>query len=291
MEATLLFNIEPSLGEGAIWNTHDKKLYWVDILSGNLHAYDPLTGEKSCYPTNRFLGAAVPINKGNMLLALNDGIVTINLQNGEIKYNVKTSLHIEGKRFNDGKCDPLGRFWVGTLTLGKETNDNNLYCIGSDFSMSEKVSGLTISNGIAWALNGSAVYHIDTPTGEVTKHDFDINTGAVSNRQTIIKIPHAMGYPDGMTIDNEGMLWIALWDGFCVARYNPNTGDLLQKIKVPAPKVTSCAFGGENLDQLYITTARCDMSTDELEEHPFSGGLFVADVKIKGVEAYSFSSF
>lgn len=291
MTASLLVNVKSQLGEGALWDSAEKKLYWVDILGETFNAYDPIKNDHTSYSTSKMVGTVVPIGNKKVLLALQDGIITLDLSDGKIEYKIKTQIHTQNQRFNDGKCDPRGRLWVGTLTVGSETKNNKLYCIGPDFSISEKMNDLTISNGIAWSLNGSTMYHVDTPTGEVTKHDFDVNTGNISNRQVIIKIPHAMGYPDGMTIDSEGMLWIALWDGCCVARYNPNTGDLLQKIKVPAPKVTSCAFGGENLDQLYITTARCDMSTDELEEYPFSGGLFVADVKIKGVEAYSFNSF
>jgi sugar lactone lactonase YvrE len=291
MTASLILNVKSQLGEGAIWNNIEKKLYWVDILGENFNVYDPITNDQITYPTGKMVGTVVPLGHQEVLLALQDGIIIMDLSLRKIEYKVKTYIHIQNQRFNDGKCDPQGRLWVGTLTVGKETPNNKLYCIDSDFSITEKMHGLTISNGLAWSLDSSAMYHIDTPTGEVTKHDFDKNTGAISNRQVIIRIPASMGYPDGMTIDSEGMLWIAIWDGFCVARYNPVTGNLLQKIDVPAPKVTSCAFGGENLDQLYITTARCDMTADELEQYPLSGGLFVADVKVKGVEAYSFSNY
>ena len=286
---SLVLNLESQLGEGAIWNNIEKKLYWVDILGKILNIYDPKANTHLSFATGKMVGTVVPFGHQKVLLALHDGLATMDLVLGEPEYLLRTEIHIQNKRFNDGKCDARGRFWVGTLTLGKETNDNKLYCITPDLSVTEKMHDLTISNGVAWALDGKTMYHIDTPTGEVTAHDFDEDTGAISNRRVIIKIPNVTGYPDGMTIDSEGMLWIALWDGFCVARFNPNTGELIQKIDVPAPKVTSCAFGGENLDQLYITTARCDMSEDELLQYPLSGGLFVADIKIKGVGAYSFN--
>jgi len=287
LNASLLLNTKAKLGEGAIWDAENNILFWVDIEKGQLNSYDPVSAENKPYTLNKRVGTVVPIDSERVLLALEDGIVELNLLNGELDYRV-TVIHPNNKRFNDGKCDSQGRFWVGTLSMDNINEVSELYCIAHDFNLTPKINGLTISNGIVWSADNNTMYHIDTPTCEISKYDFDPITGNISNRQVAITIPQGMGYPDGMTIDNEGMLWIALWDGFCVVRYNPLTGELLQKINVPAPKVTSCAFGGKDLDQLYITTASVEMTEDELIEFPLSGSLFIADAGVKGVPSFKF---
>ncbi|MEO7216477.1 SMP-30/gluconolactonase/LRE family protein [Mucilaginibacter sp.] len=289
MNASLLLNFNAVLGEGAIWDYDNQKLYWVDIEGRLFNVYDPLTQKNSVYNVHKRIGTVVPCANNKVLVALQDGIATLDLLTGEIEYKLNTGIHQENKRFNDGKCDPQGRFWVGSLTVGNATSDNKLYSLTSDFKLAEHLTGLTISNGIAWSADSSLMYHIDTPTGEVSQYDFDKSTGSIANKRVIIKIPSTEGYPDGMTIDSEGMLWIALWDGFGVGRYDPQTGKQLQKVNVPAPKVTSCAFGGKNLNQLYITTASCEMSEDELNEYPLSGSLFVVETTVVGCRSHRFN--
>lgn len=289
MSARLLFNAKAILGEGAIWNHLINKLYWVDIEGKFFNIFDPYTGENKVYSTNKRIGTVVPIGAETVLMALENGIATLDLRNGAITYKFNTDIHTTyNKRFNDGKCDPQGRFWVGTLSMDGVREVSSLYCINKDFSLVEKISGVSTSNGIIWSIDSSLMYYADTPTGEIVQYDFDSEQGNITNRKLIVKIPEEMGYPDGMTIDNEGMLWVALWDGFCVARFDPSTGELLQKIDVPAPKVTSCAFGGRDLDQLYITTASCEMTEEECNKYPLSGALFVADAGVKGIPSNHF---
>lgn len=285
MTAKLAYKTNALLGEGAIWNSNSKTLYWVDIEGCTFNCYNPDLNVNRVYNTGKRAGTVVPVDDQNVLIAVEDGLALLNLINGRISYKLKTDIHLEGKRFNDGKCDPQGRFWVGSLTTENATGDNKLYSVGSDLKLIEKLSNLTISNGIGWSADSSRMYHIDTPTAEISQYDFDKATGKISNKKVIIKVNPTDGYPDGMTVDSEDMLWVALWDGFGVVRYNPTTGHLLQKIEVPAPKVTSCTFGGEDLDQLFITTATCEMTNEELEQYPLSGSLFVADVGIKGCKS------
>ncbi|AMR34059.1 hypothetical protein A0256_22725 [Mucilaginibacter sp. PAMC 26640] len=288
MNATLLYQTNALLGEGAIWDHVENKLYWVDIEGCTFNIYDVGRNKNKVYNVQKTVGTVVPVNSNTVLLALEDGLAFLNLTDGTIAYQLSWPLHEENKRFNDGKCDGQGRFWVGSLTKGQGTGSNKLYCVTPNFTITEKLNNLTISNGIAWSVCGNYMYHIDTPTSQVIKYDFDYHTGAISNPQIIIKVPPEDGYPDGMTIDANGKLWIALWDGFCVAQYNPETGQLLQKVMVPAPKVTSCAFGGEKLDKLFITTASCEMTSEELAQYPLSGSLFVADTGVTGVRSNFF---
>ncbi len=151
------------------------------------------------------------------------------------------------------------------------------------------VEGVSVSNGIVWSLDRRTMYYIDTPTGRVDRFDYDLETGEIGNRSAAVRIPPEMGRPDGMTIDSEGMLWVCLWQGGKVSRWDPVEGRLLQTVDLPASNVTSCAFGGANLDQLYITTARIGLDAEHLAKQPLAGGLFQADVGVTGLPAFEFA--
>jgi sugar lactone lactonase YvrE len=287
--ADLILDSKSLLGEGALWHPHHQKLYWVDIEGKQFHIYDPLTGRNKSYDTGKKVGTVVPLEDDTVLLALHDGIAALNTATGEITYRLETDIHQEhNRRFNDGKCDPHGRFWVGTLSMDGVRGVSSLYCIDSNFDIQEKITGVSISNGIIWSLDGNLMYYIDTPTQQIIQYDFDTHSGQIGNKKVIIEIAEEMGSPDGMTIDADGMLWIALWDGFAVVQYDPASGALLQTVNVAAPKVTSCAFGGKNLETLYITTARVEMTDDELEKYPLSGGVFSVKVNARGIPAHLF---
>ncbi|WP_259067305.1 SMP-30/gluconolactonase/LRE family protein [Mucilaginibacter sp. X4EP1] len=290
MDANFLIHVNAQLGEGALWCELNKKLYWVDIEGRTFNMFDPIISENKVFPTHKRVGTVVPIDNSNVLLALEDGIATLNLHNGTIQYQIETNIHQDyNRRFNDGKCDPKGRFWVGTLSMDGVREVSSLYCIDRDFVVEEKINGVSISNGIVWSVDELFMYYIDTPTNQIVQYDFDSHSGNITNKKVVIDVPADMGSPDGMTMDEEGMLWVALWDGFGVIRCNPVTGKILQKVNVPAPKVTSCAFGGENLGVLYITTASVEMSNEELEKHPLSGAIFAVDVNVRGLPAKHFA--
>jgi sugar lactone lactonase YvrE len=289
MQAKLLLDAKSLLGEGSLWDWKSNRLYWVDIEGLTLNVYDPVAIENKVFGVGKRIGTVVPETQQSVLIALEDGIAALDLATGEIEYRVETDIHKQyNRRFNDGKCDPHGRFWVGTLSMDGKREVSSLYCIGPDFNIEEKITGVSISNGITWSLDGDSMYYIDTPTQQIVQYDFDKHAGHISNGRVIIEIPEEMGSPDGMTIDADGMLWIALWDGFAVVQYHPETGRLLQTVSVPAPKVTSCAFGGDNLDELFITTASVEMTDEELEKYPLSGGLFSVKVNARGVPAHVF---
>jgi len=181
-------------------------------------------------------------------------------------------------RFNDGKPDCKGRLWIGTMHV-IETEENRetgtLYCFCNELNVFPRQRKVSVSNGLCWSLDNTKMYYIDSPLKEVYQYDFDVETGEISNRRVIIRFhDKKWGYPDGMTIDNEGMLWIACWEGACVTRWNPDTGEILSTIVVPAYKVTCVTFGGEEGNTLYITTARINLSNEILERYPLSGSLF-----------------
>lgn len=285
--ATLELEFKATLGEGAIWHPTENKLYWVDIEGEQLHVYDPLTKQNRSYPVGARIGTVVPVEAGGVLVALQTGIHKMDLKTGAFEF-VSNPLPDSAMRFNDGKCDPSGRFWVGSLALDSRKKSSSLYRMDADGAVHTMLNDVTISNGIVWTADRKIMYYNDTPTRTVQAFDFDDATGKISNRRVVITIPLEMGAPDGMTIDVEDKLWIALWGGYAVARFDPVSGQLIQKINVPAPHVTSCAFGGKNLETLYITTARAWVKPETLTEFPLSGSLFATKPGVGGVAANLF---
>ena len=277
------------LGEGPLWHSKRKTISWIDILQGEIHEFSVMENRHHVIPVKDMVGTIAHSNTGDYLAALKNGVAFVNNESGEMEFLCHPEAHIPGNRFNDGKCDPLGRLWVGTMAISEEPGAGNLYMIDKDFSHTKKIEGVTISNGMAWSSDHRIFYYIDTPTCEVVAYDFDLPTGNISNKRVVIKIPQGEGYPDGMTIDNEGMLWIAHWDGWQVSRWDPNTGKKLLSIPIPVAQVTSCTFGGYDLQDLYITTARVNLTEEQLKQQPLAGSLFVIrDCGFQGTEAYFF---
>ena len=285
MNAELVLDTKSMLGEGSLWHPKEKKLYWVDIEGKILHVYDPATGKDKELPVGSRIGTVVPVKNGGVIVALQNGIHKIDTKTGKLTFIIAPFTDT-GLRFNDGKCDPSGRFWVGTLALDSRRRGAVLYRMDADKSIRVMLDSVSISNGIVWTKDKKTMYYNDTPTGTVQAFDYDDRNGAISNRRVVIRIPRGGGGPDGMTIDAEDKLWVALWGSGTVCRFDPVTGEKLQTIKVPAPNVSSCAFGGENLETLYITTARAWVNADKLKEFPLSGGLFSVKPGVRGVPAF-----
>ncbi|MEP6844646.1 MAG: SMP-30/gluconolactonase/LRE family protein [Panacibacter sp.] len=283
MTATLLFDAKSQLGEGSFWHPKENKLYWVDIEKKELHIYDPGTKIDRHFVVPARIGSVVPVEDGGALVALESGIHFIDTKTGKLTFlNNPLSENI---RFNDGKCDPSGRFWVGSMELDFKQDAASLYRFDKNNSIHEMVTNITCSNGIVWTADKKIMYYTDTPTGNIDAFNYDDATGNISNRRVVIKIPVGIGYPDGMTLDSEDKLWVALWGGNGVARFDPLTGKMLLKINVPAPHTTSCSFGGKDLKILYITTAREGLNDEQLKEYPLSGSLFSIDLDVKGAPA------
>ena len=285
LHAELLLDAKAMLGEGSIWHPKEKKLYWVDIEGKALHIYDPVTKEDKQFPVGARIGTVVPVQNGGALVALQNGIYKMDTKTGKLCFVNNPLPDTVGLRFNDGKCDPAGRFWVGSMGMDSRRKGASLYRIDKDKSIHTMLDSVSISNGIVWTTDKKTMYYNDTPTGTIQGFDYNDKTGEISNRRVVVRIPKGGGGPDGMTIDAEGNLWVALWGSGTVGKFNPLTGELLQKIIVPAPNVSSCAFGGKNLETLYITTARAWVNEAKLKEFPLSGGLFSVKPGVRGVPA------
>lgn len=289
-KAELILDEKAILGEGPHWDEQVKVLYWVDIIGKKLHRYSPNIHENKTFTFNEYIGAAVPTDTGEMLLAMHNGIYQFDFQTEKLSLIVNPEADKPNNRFNDGKCDSSGRFYIGTMELNAEKGKGAFFRLDPSGQIQQILSSVTISNGMAWSPDEKLMYYIDTPTGEVATFTYDKKSGDIRYKKPAVKIPSEMGSPDGMTIDQEGMIWVAHWGGSRVTRWDPHVGKQLDEVIVPAKNVTSCVFGGEHLDELYITTARQGMNEEELESYPLAGGLFKVKTKEKGMKGHSYRS-
>ena len=289
--AELALDAQAQLGEGAIWHAQAQRLYWVDIVKGEVHIYDPHSGADWMIDVGQSVGTVVPRQKGGLMVAVKAGFASLDLESGALTVVASPEPDLPMNRFNDGKCDPAGRFWAGTMDTVNPVlpGAGSLYCLDADHKVRRAVSPVAISNGLAWSADKATFYFIDSLAQSVDAFDYDDETGEIRNRRTVISIAKETGLPDGMTIDAEGMLWVALWGTGRVGRWNPADGKLVQSVEVPASQTTACAFGGPNLDELYITSARVGLNAAALAGEPHAGGLFRARPGVRGVEAFEFA--
>ena len=275
-----------ALGEGAIW--YEGKLYWVDIVEKWVYVYDPKSGNEKMIQLDSMVGTVVPRRRGGLVVALQTGFAFLDPETGKTTPIADPEADKPHNRFNDGKCDPRGRLWAGTMSLDQKQGAGALYMLDAAGNVRKMVDRVSISNGICWSHDRKTMYYIDTPTQKVVAYDYDDETGDIANPRTVVEIDPAEGGPDGMTIDERGYLWIALWGGYSVVCYDPATGERHAKVDVPAKSVTSCAFGGDDLGDLYITTSRLATSPEELEKLPGAGGVFKTRVGVRGVPAFAY---
>jgi sugar lactone lactonase YvrE len=287
--AALVLDARATLGEGALWCPGERVLYWVDIEGKKLHRYDPASGRDRCLLMPTMVSSVVPVAEGGLLLSLEHSIIRLHWSLGSYRVLAGIEPDKPRNRCNDGKCDAAGRYWIGTMHLETEKGAGSLYCFTPSLTLEKKRGGVTISNGLAWSADGRRLYYIDTATQQVQVLAFDNETGALGEVLGTIPVPEEAGAPDGMTIDAEGNLWVALWGGFGVGCWDPNTGRMIRKVEVPAPHVSSCAFGGDDLRTLFITTARSGLTEAQLAQYPLSGGLFAAQPGVLGLPPYYFA--
>lgn len=278
--------IKADLGEGAIWHPLRKSLFWVDITGQRLYELLPTQRRCNRWDFDSYVSTVVPESDSTVVIALADHIERFNLRSQHRDTLALIPVREGRLRCNDGKCDPAGRLWIGTMARDGSPEEGTLYSLESDGQMTVQIGSVSISNGIVWSADRSTMYYIDTPTRQVCRYRYDEESGRISFEEVSIIVPEAWGTPDGMTIDRNGKLWIAHWGGQGVYQWDPDSGELIRRIAVPALNVTSCAFGGERLDTLYITTATS--SASDSTDFPLSGSLFVCKPGVQGIKAHFF---
>jgi xylono-1,5-lactonase len=283
---TCVADVHAVLGEGPVWVARDAALYWVDIKGRKIFRIDEL-GERSEWPTPFRVGSIAPRATGGFIAGTDEGIAEIDLEAGRFNILHHPEAHLPNNRFNDGKVDRQGRFWAGTMDDTEKDAAGTLYRIEADLTATRIDETYKVTNGPAFSPAGDIMYHNDSARQVTYAFHLDAD-GNASNRRVFATYGEGDGYPDGMTVDAEGCLWIAFWDGWCVRRYSP-AGECIAKLDVPVSKPTSCAFGGLDLDRLYITSASIGLDETDLAKQPQAGGLFVAAPGVSGIAELPFA--
>ena len=271
---------EDFLGEGPTWSPATGRLHWVDILAPSVISADPLTGERAARPMPELVGVAIPKASGGFVCATETGIKALS-QDGQIRLICAPESDIPGNRFNDGKCDAKGRLWVGSLAINTEPGRGRLWRIEADGAATCMEENLHVANGLGWSPDGGTFYFTDSGRRTIWAYDFDVEAGEIANRRPFVSLGEGRGTPDGLCVDAEGGIWVAVWDGWRLARYAPD-GTLDREIALPVPRPTSCCFGGAELDTLFVTTARIRLSAQQLLDAPMSGSVLAVRPGVTG---------
>ncbi|MFI1956911.1 SMP-30/gluconolactonase/LRE family protein [Streptomyces althioticus] len=281
---TLTFDVavraEAELGEGATWDPATGRLLWIDILTSRVHAYDPATGRRTVRRTEQHVGAVKPRAGGGLVLNLRDGV---GLLDPDDTFRWLHREPVAGRRGNDAAVAPDGSLLAGTMRYDEATGGGTLSRVTGDGTATVLLDDVTVSNGTGWSPDGRLMYYIDTPTRRVDVFDSG-EDGTITGRRPLAEIEQGAGFPDGLTVDADGCVWVALWDGGAVRRYTPS-GELDRVIELPVPRVTCCAFGGPGLTDLYVTTARVGLTAP----HPLAGSLLVVPGAGKGFAQPAFA--
>ena len=272
------------LGESPLWSPAEAALYWVDIDNPTIHRLDPATGARERWPIETEIGSIGLAGPRRMIAGLRTGAHYVDLETGRIEpiCDPEGEGRFNRNRMNDGKIDRAGRFWVGTMNDPGHEPLGTLYRIDRDGGAAPVLGGIRVPNALCWSPDSSVMYFTDSYSHQIWAFDFDLATGAMENKRVFAAIAEETGVPDGATVDADGFLWCAHMFGSRVSRYAPD-GSLDRAIALPVPQVTSCAFGGADLETLYITTASLRMDRAALAEQPLAGALFAVDPGVRGL--------
>ncbi len=281
--------IECELGEGPRWDPDGRRLLFVDVLAGRLLAASE-EGELVLDRTiGQALGAVNRTSDGGLVLCARDGVYLAARDGSGQSLLAPIEADSPESRMNDAACDPAGRLWAGTMAFDATPDAGTLYRVDADGSVTTMVSALTISNGLGWSPDAQRMYFVDSPTRRIDVLDYDLATGTVTNRRALVEITDTPGVPDGLTVDADGGIWVALWAGSQVRRYAPD-GSLTDIIDLPVDQPTSCAFGGDSGDVLYITSARLGLTDRQLVTSPAAGSVLACRPGYRGLPAFPFGA-
>ena len=281
-------DLHADVGEAPHWDERIKSLLFVDLTGGVVFRYDRSGVKLGSFSVGQEVGAVVPRRGGGLALAVRDGIAVVSDTGEGFELTAPVERDIPGNRMNDAKCDPAGRLFAGTTAFDFSPNSAALYRVEPDWSFAQVAGDVTQSNGIAWSPGGARMYFIDSATQGVNVFDYDVSTGSASNRRRLVTIGRAQGIPDGMTTDEKGNLWVACFGGAAVRCFSP-AGEQLDEVVFPVTQVTSCAFGGPGLADLYVTSAAYRLTPGQLKRQPHAGATFVCRPGAVGMPAPVFA--
>lgn len=282
MKAELVLDCKNEHGEGIFWNAQDGRMWWTDIHGQKIWSFDPATGASEAHAMPSRVCCFAPCLSGGLIIAFDDRIALFDLTTGKERKLHDFEPGNPNTRLNDGRTDRQGRFIVGGMNEGTGAADSSVLRVDADLKVTQLFDGVSCANSTCFAVNGRTMYFADTPDREIIAFDYDTDAGRVSNRRQLASFADEPGLPDGSCVDADGGVWNAEWEGRRVARVAPD-GNIDQVIDVPVWKPTCCAFGGPNMDTLYITTSRLMSAATVLAEEPLSGGLFAIKPGFTGV--------
>lgn len=281
-------DLQAAIGEGPIWDATNSTLLVVESVGGRIYRYHPAEGRLTSCEAGQPLGVAIPRRGGGLVASGCDGLLAVDERSGKVELLVPVERDNTDTRMNDAKCDSRGRLWGGTFSTTFAGKVGVLYRIDPDLRVTAAATGIYISNGIAWSPDESLMYYVDTARRGIDMFDYDIATGSIVNRRRFVDIDRPHGLPDGITVDAEGCLWVALFLGGAVRRYSP-AGEWLGTVTLPVAGVTSCGFGGDGLTDLYITTGRHLDAKSKMPVEPQAGALFRCRPGVAGLPPHFFA--
>lgn len=276
------------LGECPRWHPAERKLYWVDIERNELHRLDPASGSDDMMRFDAPVGCFAFMRDGGFLLAMKDGFAVLDEWGARPRpFGDQLFRDQPDIRFNDGRTDSRGRFWVGSVNMAKSAHNAALYRLDGDGSIRLAENGMLTCNGAAFSPDERYFYHTDTPSHRLCRYPYETRTGELGLRNLYHEFPHGEGRPDGGSADAEGYYWSALFDGSRVVRLSPE-GEIVQSVALPVSRPTMIAFGGEDLRTAYVTTARTGLDAEQLEQQPLAGAIFSFSVDVPGIREKPF---
>ena len=280
--ASLAVDARSDLGEGPLWSAREQAIYWIDCSNRSISRHFPASGKTDRFALSGLPGSFAFRSTRGLIVAFRNRLALVDLDQGTEVAIASPCVNFAKERFNDGKCDSRHRFFVGTMEKDRASPGGGLFRVDADLTVTKLADDITLSNGLAWSPDEKIMYHCESRPGLIYAYDYDANTGTVAQRRVLIDTSASGFHPDGCARDVEGCLWVALPGSGKIARISP-AGVLLATLEVPTPRVTSVAFGGENLDQLYITSMRYNLPESVLAANPAAGGVFVAEPGVRGM--------
>ena len=287
VDIEVLLQPRAAVAEGPVWDERTRRLIWVDIMNNAVHSFEPSSGQDSSVDVGQPVGAAVLRANGGLALAVRDGFALLDADFTNFRMVAQVEVDLPNNRMNDGKCDPLGRFWAGTMQFSPTSASGALYRLDPDLRVTRVVGDIMLSNGLDWSPDRRTMYYIDSMSQGIDTFDFDPDSGEISNRQRLISIPKDVGLPDGMTVDADGYLWVALHGSGTVRRFAPD-GQVDRIIRLPVSHVTCPAFGGPDYSELYITSMTYGLE-ERIRNEPLAGSLFRCRPGVRGKAPFRFA--